>query len=537
MARESIADALRPLAARLPQVVKEHEVLRVAATVEGRDRAKAAEDVRREILVWAQNRSGGRLPSAAWEHRDFEYLSGGRNSAAVRLVGNSVDLWAIRAEDPDKEVPGRIWTTEVVVGLQGEQPARFSARLLASTREDEIDIEPHTPGFVLQVVERCGLAIDGLELSPRPWIVNDSDEAERLIDMLVDPGRRLPFLVLSVPETSDGPLLDPVVLTRATIGTAQVVVVSPEVAWTLTDRFGKQRSVFGGAVRAYMAGFSPEANPYAHRLSLPDSIATGVGTAQTLRWMRWLAASESVRAVRMGKDILAYATVRAASLKLRQGQLRSEGASAADQLEAADAQIENLEKALEEAQATQDYFDQEHRRAEERAIAAEEQLRAASFRIAQLTDQLKQRGDDPDRAMTMPESWSDFANWCDVNLAGRVVLSPRARDAVKTPEFEDIVQAARCLLWLANQGRTRRLDGGGSVADEAVEEGIRNSHCGGDAYDFTWQGQRYTVDWHIKNGGNTRSPKRCLRIYYFWDPEAQRFVVADMPAHRRTSAT
>jgi hypothetical protein len=56
-------------------------------------------------------------------------------------------------------------------------------------------------------------------------------------------------------------------------------------------------------------------------------------------------------------------------------------------------------------------------------------------------------------------------------------------------------------------------------------------------HDVTWQGQRYTVDWHINNGGNTRSPKRCLRIYYFWDAATQQFVVADMPAHRRTTAT
>ena len=42
--------------------------------------------------------------------------------------------------------------------------------------------------------------------------------------------------------------------------------------------------------------------------------------------------------------------------------------------------------------------------------------------------------------------------------------------------------------------------------------------------------------WHIKNGG-TRDPRRCLRIYYFWDATTQQVVIADMPAHRVTEAT
>jgi hypothetical protein len=107
------------------------------------------------------------------------------------------------------------------------------------------------------------------------------------------------------------------------------------------------------------------------------------------------------------------------------------------------------------------------------------------------------------------------------------------RDAL----FEDIQLAARCLLWLANEARDRRLSGGGSLRDELVENGIYNNHCGEDQFDLQWQGQRYTADWHIKNGGNTRDPKRCLRIYYFWDPATQQIVIADMPGHRRTGAT
>jgi hypothetical protein len=117
----------------MPVIAREHEVLRVAAIVHGKDRPDAAAKARREVLGWAQKRSARRLPEAAWAFKEFEYLSGGRNSVAVRIETDDTDIWAIRADDPDKTVPGRIWTTEVVVGLADDKPCSFSVRLLVST--------------------------------------------------------------------------------------------------------------------------------------------------------------------------------------------------------------------------------------------------------------------------------------------------------------------------------------------------------------------------------------------------------------------
>jgi len=48
------------------------------------------------------------LPKEAWDHRDLDLMAGGRNIAAVRISTNTMDLWALRAEDPDKNVAGRI---------------------------------------------------------------------------------------------------------------------------------------------------------------------------------------------------------------------------------------------------------------------------------------------------------------------------------------------------------------------------------------------------------------------------------------------
>lgn len=541
MVDSAISEALRAPAQRTTQFVREHEILRVAASVDGDDRLQSIDKVRREILTWAQNRSGGRLPKQAWDHKDFEYFSGGRNSVGVRLQDDEVDLWAIRADDPDKFVPGRVWTTEVVLGLMGNNAPRLSARLLVSTPERNLDIEPHTPGFVQQIVDRCGLSRDGLELVSQPWVVDGQDDVEHLLDLIVSPTRVLPLFVVSLPDFSQvatDAFVEPFGLMRAVIGTAQVVIVPAQHTWALTERFGRARSVFGGAIRVYLPGFEESSNPYAHRLIRPEELAKPGGAAAAQRDLRWLAASESVRRIRMGQDILAFAAIRAASLKLRQSRLETEGASESEQLLMAKVRIGALEAEIISEKAAQQFFAEEHDKAEARAIAAEEQLRTSAFRIQQLTQQLVQRGEAPDTNIELPSDWPSFANWVDTNLAGRVVLAPRARNGVRAPEFEDVSVAAQCLMWLANEGRQRRIEGGeGSLGEQAIADGIRNSHCGGDEFEISWQGHRHAVDWHIKSGGNTRDPRRCLRIYYFWDPATQQIVVAEMPAHRRTSAT
>ena len=192
MSRSQLWEQLSPLSARMPKVVRENEILRIAAVIPGEDVAAAAYAARREVLAWAQRRSGGRLPERAWELREFEYLSGGRNSVASRIVNGESDIWAIRADDSDKDIAGRTWTTEVIVGLMGDQLPRFSARLLVSTTEDEIDISPHTPGFVQQIAETCGLRVGPFVLSAQPWVVDSVEEADLLVDHLLHPKSKDP---------------------------------------------------------------------------------------------------------------------------------------------------------------------------------------------------------------------------------------------------------------------------------------------------------------------------------------------------------
>ena len=461
---------------------------------------------------------------------------------AMRILDADVDIWAIRAEDPDKEIAGRVWTTEVVIGLKGENNPRFSLRLLVSTPEQTLDITPATPGLVQQIAEKCSLTKDDFQVNPAPGRITTDAQAEALIEILEDSARRLPIFVLTIPDdnqTDAAPSLDPVALSRATVGIAHVFVVNSACTWKLTDRFERKRSVFGGAVRAYMPGFDRLCNPYEHRLVLADRLRTPEEKNLCSKWMRQIAATQSLRRERLGESVLTFASVRTLALEQMQKLAVSSGANETALLAAAQNRIQALESSLIEYSELNNYFDEQHKIAEARAISAEQQLRAAAHRIQILLSKFSGNEASEDESATLPMDWSGFSTWCDEQLAGRLTLSPAARRAVKSrPIFEDVALAGRCILWLATVYRRRKSEGsGGSLADEYLEEGIRNAHCGADSFDFDWQGRRQTADWHVKNGGNTRDPRRCLRIYYCWDEETSQVIVADMPAHRQTGAT
>ena len=536
----TMREALSPLSRQMSRVVREHEILRVAGALRADSANQAARAAIEEVLKWVQKRCGGHLPPAARQLESFDYFSGGRNSSCATIKTDGCDIWAIRADDPDKSVPERVWTTEVVIGHLPSEPARFSARLLVSTPEDSLYIEPHTPGFVQQVATTCALMRGRYPLFPEPTFVDTEDAARELIAHLVDPERALPTFVVTLPDDADSahPRLNPDALSRAMLGLAHVAVVTPAVTWALTERFGKFRSVFGGAARVYMPGFDEGSDPYLHRLVLANQIDTPEGAQRCQLWMRQLAAEESLRTAKLGRDVLAFASIRDASLALRQEILRNEGASDSDKLEAAQTRLSALQKDVERLISEQDYYVEESEKERRRAELAEQQAKSAVYRIQALTDLLSSRGVDPNSQIEFPQAWEELPDWCDENLAGLLVLTAAARRGIKKARFEDAALAARCLFWLAKDCRSARVGGGdGSLRDVPIEEGVRNANCGSDAYDFDWNGRSLSADWHVKNGGNTRDPVRCLRIYYTFDEQTQQIIVSDLPAHRHTDAT
>jgi len=525
---------------RVQRIVRQHEVLRIAGQLSYNHQPNVADATIREVLKWVQRRCGGQLPTEAWEHKSFDYLSGGRNSSCVRLQSATSDLWAIRADDPDKTIANRVWSTEVVVGLLQNQPIQFSTRLLVSTPESELKIGPHTPGFIQQIVGNCGIFKDKKSVCLEPTVFETEADTEKLIEYMIDPSRSLPIFAITLDENkeSNHSILDIASLSRAVLGTGYVAVLHPAATWRLTEKFGKLRSVFGGAARVYLPGFSGDADPYIHHLVLANQLDTIESATRAARWMKQLAAKESILRTKLGRDVLSFSTIRNINLQLRQEGLRDEAASPNEQLKAADELIDSLKNQISSLNYEQEYYIEEYEKERARAEISESQAHKSAYHIQNLIKQIKDKGDDPDIDIAFPTNWSEFSAWCDEKLAGRLILTPNAHRATRNPLFTNTEIAARCLLWLASDCRDQRIDGGnGSINNIAIMDGIQNASCGSDTYDFDWNGRSFSADWHIKNGGNTRDPSRCLRIYYCFDPQTQQIIVSDMPEHRRTNAT
>jgi hypothetical protein len=533
----SMTEALSRLARRMPPVIREHEVLRVAGVLSGTNSDTVAKDAAGEVLRWAQRRAGQRLPSEAWVYETFTLPLPGRDPSAIRLRDNNSDFWAFRIHDPDKNVARRAWTIEVVLGHELGKSTKFSARLLVATPEERLSINPAVPGFVRQIADKCGLVVGSQAAFAAPVEYINGDDAELLIEHLSDPERLLPTIVLTLADGAQYPFINAEKLAGALAGLAHVAIAHTNATWRLTERLGKRLSVFGGAARVYQCGFDEAADPYAHRLVLSGQLGSDDGVERATQWLSESVAEASLQRTRLGSDVLTFSAIRAAQLEIQQSSLRELDASDADQLAAALKRIEALSSEIEDLKDEQTYYIDEFEKERNRAEIAESQSQKSAYRIQQLTGQLKSRGDDPDIETRLPANWSDFGNWCQETFAGRLELTQAAHRGTRKPLFQDVQLAARSLLWLANEGRERFLNGGGSMANISILEGIQNAPCGADEFDFRWRSRPFLAEWHIKNGGNTRDPLRCMRIYYCFDPQTQQIIVAEMPYHRSTDAT
>ena len=205
--------------------------------------------------------------------------------------------------------------------------------------------------------------------------------------------------------------------------------------------------------------------------------------------------------------------------------------AAEEALQESQGTIASLETQLKESVEFADLASEEHAKEAKRAKEAETELALARDRIAELERRFDELGLESD----LPVAWSEFADWCDRRLVGKVMLTDRAKREVRKPKYKDVAGAARALLWLGGKYREQRLHGGDGDLRGPNSVGLFNELCGGSTFNVKWGGQRVEVRWHLKNGGNTHDPTRCLRIYYFWDELNDQVVIASMPAHHRVT--
>lgn len=360
------------------QPMRMRELLRVSALVE---KPVVAREI---ILEWLENKAETDLPEQAWKGRAFRHKTGSHSFAAVRAKDRKTDMWALRFVEPDTSGVEREWTTEVAVRQAVGQDGLFSLRTLVKSGELKLRTQPTVPRFVEHVAAECGLEQGIAKIEAEPWIIESDYDAANLTEFLVDPDRRTPAFVLTVPEDSvdpTEPLLDPIPLQRDTLGTAKVIVLPAEYTWKLTNRFGKRLSVYRGAMRVYLTGFTDHADPEGgHDLFMPHRMDSPENAAKLGSLLRWMAARESLRKVRLDEDVLPFSSVLVPSVDFATTGMEERGASESDQLRAAKRHLDILGGELKLATQLQQWLTEENKALEGRVREAESKLRSAQHR-------------------------------------------------------------------------------------------------------------------------------------------------------------
>lgn len=497
-------------------------------------------------LKWMNERAGRALPRNAWQRQSFELSDvGAQHVTAVSL--DKPKYWAARLDDADKNVPMRKWVTEVGVGIDDNGDVLFGTRLICVTRGVDEPYDPSIPGFIKGIFNSSTALLDGTEIKSEPKIVKTENDVHDLVALLEKHDRQSDVIIFSLPDGStdeDEALSTPRRISQRLRGVAHVFVITGPASFELTDRVGRELSVFRQAIRIYRPGFTSWlSQPSDHPLIMPSRIRDwDGGDAEFQRWLIQKSISTSVRGRRREDILPAFDDVRQMASKIEREKLKNSGGTDAELMvlykEENDRLEEELKKQKELHEGLLDAAEVERDSAIQDANVAKSKSLDRLHRIRALEEKLTQALGHTEQAI--PASLDNFEEWCHANLAGSVELAGRAFQGVRNSEYHEPQLIYRALLLLKNYYVPMRVDRSPErrqayesalrelqLEDSLTGEGVNYSP---DQYSVQYGSRRISLDRHLK-GGNSRDRRYCFRAYFFWDEEEQVVVVGWLPSH------
>lgn len=552
----TMAEQLRPLQSRLRKRSAAVEtVSQVSLHLVGTPMAKEFEQARQIALEWLAERAGRPLPKEAWAGRSFELEEIGSQRVAAESLDREKRYWAARIDDADGGVPRRSWVTEIGIG-EADGVIVLGARLNCVTRGADEPYDRTVPKFVRRIVQSCSATLDARRLTLDPWCVDSQEEVEALLALLESSARKSDVIVFSFPGDRDedaGTEARAREFYRKVMGTAHVCMLTSSATYRLSDLVGKPFSVFQGAIRTYRPGFDfVQGDPRAHPLAFAHRIAAWPegGIEGYLRFLADQTIARSVSVRDRDGEVPGFSTVRQVVAQRRLAKARREQESDAALLKLAEEEIAALKSSLdqqrEEYEGLLETAESERAEALTRESAASAQVNALRRRVESLERRLASTSEA--NAEQIPDSLDDFEMWCEQALTGFVDVHTRAFQGIKKSVFSDVPLIYKSLLLLRDHYVPMRRDGGlelKTAFDEAcrklgLEESATFSGPGwgeqGDEYFVKRYGQRRLLERHLKNGGS-RDPRRCLRVYFYWDDQEEQVVVGWLPSHLNNRQT
>lgn len=519
--------------------------------VAGKDRFAATVD---SILRWMNRRAGRALPDSAWNRGSFELSDvGAQRTAAVAI--DTPKYWAARLDDADKSVPMRTWVTEIGVGVEDSGDILFGARLICASRGSDEPFERSLPGFVKQILTSGPAELDGLPVVKHSRVIASEEDVDRLVQLLQDPRRQSEVYVLAIPDGCTDPkatVIPADALQDRLAGVAHVFVITSPATYILTDQVGKELSVFRSAVRTYRPGFKAwVSEPANHPLALPQRIASW-GGEQSKGFQAWLVNQALLASVRSGQRddrLPSFTNVRQLAAQLDRAKVKQAGGTDASLLALYESDNDHLRKELQEQKEQYDGLlaaaDSELAAAVEVAALAKSQALERAHRIRLLEQRISSAATSRE-AVSLPDSFEQFEEWCKEHLVGAVELVNRAYQGVRKSDFHDATFIYKTLLMLRDYYVPMRIEGTPERREaylaQLAELQLEDSHTGDgvkyaeDLYSVQYAGSRRLLDRHLK-GSNSRDKRFGFRLYFFWDEEGQVVVVGWLPSHLQNRLT
>ncbi len=491
-----------------------------------------------------------KLPDEAVDYRSFEEENDRGRCECVSVPERL--LWSSRFRFPSKD--DIYWFYDIAM-IEENGELMFGIKIETSSQISLDEAQKRIP-LVADLLGKIGLT-QSRPICGTPWNIDDPAEIDDFYNLLTSPHRSLPVIVISsinwknwsFTPTAPTHLVNADYLAPRVAGYAHIVSLSFRAAFAWSDRVGKSWSVYDGACRTYFPNpdfdhglpahhpsnwkdkiwywvYGDQRGPNAYTSFLIDTVHHVASTNRT-NWnglyfvpdARILAAElELARAAH-----LANAPERENALKHHVDALRMK-------LDAAAEENNDWLAGLEKAQEAAEFYKQEN-------VSLRLQIDALRTHLS------RQSGENADADVPIPDNYDDLPEWVRTHLAGRLILLPRAERAVGKAEYAEPEMVYRALLILANEYRDSRMGIGNDDTFRAAlaqygmdfSGSIDKSRAGqeGDAYYVNYplgSTNREMLKFHLERG-NSREPRYCMRIYFFWDEDTNQVVVGWLPGH------
>lgn len=526
---------------------------------------KSGEDALREAagvtLDWLASKFPAALPAAASAGKSFNADEHGQTLQVVSIP--EVGLWSARLMQPDAPSPygdrdavaGRTWTTELSLAADGAK-VRVGIRVLcASLPFTQAPIKLTRPRVVVDLANRFDMR-DVKPVASQPLRLECEDELPRLFSLLTNPDRSLPVFMLTQPDPhrlgiNVKPfLLDEDQLARRLQGLGHVVTMPKELNPLWTMMVGKTWSAFMGAIRTYRPRLDfDQDSPTNHPLALADRI---------LAFDREGEVAEEAFTSFLVDQAFVYAATKpidwkpclfhADALQCEAEIARTRAKDDQDWKQLYGQEIAALGKRAEEAEGLANSYADDVDSLKAQLEEAEEENRRLGHYVETLRARLEAKtGRSADAAITIPDDYDSLPDWVEANLAGRLLLHPRATRGLKDAKYEEVPLVYKALLALGMEYRNMRLRSADDKAPKVAwerklgelglecEGSITRERAGeqGDTYFVKYPlgtVKNQFLDLHLRKG-KTKDDRLCLAIYFFWDDEKRRVVVGWLPSH------